>query len=138
MKKTTEEINAMKIKYAGIPDHCLPLTRKKKTPANELAFQIIQHVKSVGGQCYRINSQGQFDPRTKTWRKSGMKKGLSDLQAIVLGRFIAIEVKIGRDRQSEEQKKREAEIKQAGAFYIIAKDIEQFKKDLHTIIDQIK
>jgi hypothetical protein len=138
MKKTSEEIEAMKQKYPALPEYALPITRKKRTPANELAYQIINHVQSLSGQCYRINSQGQYDVKLKMWRKSGSTNGLADLQAIILGRYVAIEIKIGRDTQSEVQKKRDSEIKASGGYYLIAKDIEQFKSDLNQIINNIK
>ena len=138
MKKSSKEIELMKRKYPSVPDFALPITRKKRSPANELAYLIIQHIQSLSGQCYRINSQGQWDHRLNKFRSSGSTKGLADLQAIIQGRFIAIEIKIGKDKQSYIQKKRENEITASGGNYIIVKNIEQFKIDLETIINQIQ
>ncbi|MBO9699256.1 MAG: VRR-NUC domain-containing protein [Sporocytophaga sp.] len=138
MKKTKEEIEYLINKYPSVPKWGIPTTRKKKSPANELTYQIIKYVQSLGGQAYRINSQGQYDPRTKKWRYSGMKKGLADIQIILLGRFIGVEIKIGKDRQSEHQKARQEEIIKSGGYYLIAKDFEAFKTDLQTIINEIQ
>lgn len=137
-KKTEEELELFRRKHPGFPEHAIPKTRPKRSPANELAHLINVHVQLLGGACYRINSQGQYDPKLKKWRQSGMVKGLADLTVIYLGRHIAVEIKIGKDKMSEHQKSREAEIKASGGYYMIAKDIDQFKADFKTIVDQIK
>jgi Holliday junction resolvase len=56
-----------------------------------------------------------------------MKKGIPDVIGIYKGRFIGVEVKIGADRQSDDQKLREQEIVKAGGLYYIAKDFDSFK-----------
>lgn len=138
MKRPQNEIDQLKANYPNVPEHALPTTRKKRTPANELTYLIIKYVQSLGGQAYRINSGGTFDPRLKKFRYSNMKKGLADIQAIIKGRFIAIEIKIGKDRLSVHQKARRDEIIASGGFFIVAKDFETFKTDLQTIINEIK
>jgi len=70
---------------------------------------------------------GVWDAKLGKFRTSGTKKGIPDIIGIYKGRFISIEIKIGSDRQSEEQKEREEEIKEAGGQYWIAKDFDKFK-----------
>ena len=53
-------------------------------------------------------------------------KGTADISAIIKGRSVKIEVKIGRDRQSEAQKKYEESVNKAGGQYWIAKDFDGF------------
>lgn len=48
--------------------------------------------------------------------------GFPDLVGIYMGIFIGIEIKVGKDRQSEDQKAMEATIKKAGGVYLIVKD----------------
>lgn len=101
---------------------------KKQSPANALTDSICKYIKLNSGIAYRVNSQGQYDAKLGRWRKSGMKKGLPDIIAIYNGLFVGIEVKIGRDKQSEDQKLREEEIEKAGGVYYIAKEFDSFKE----------
>ena len=55
-----------------------------------------------------------------------MTKGTADISATIKSLSVKIEVKIGNDRQSEEQKQYEQSIKNAGGYYFIAKDFESF------------
>jgi hypothetical protein len=66
-----------------------------------------------------IQGKRTFIPSTGT-------KGSADISAIVYGIAISIEVKVGRDRQSEYQKKYEDAINKAGGFYFIAHDEDDF------------
>lgn len=64
------------------------------------------------GSVKRIQSSGQ--------------NGKSDVSATVLGRSVKIEVKIGKDRQSEAQKEYQRQIEDAKGYYLIVKDFETF------------
>ena len=62
-----------------------------------------------------------------------MTKGTADISATIpiyaackIGLSVKIEVKIGKDRQSEDQKKYEKSIINAGGVYYIAKDFNSF------------
>ena len=96
-----------------------------------------------GGQCERVANQGKYvDQRqtyidvlghTKTigrgkWIQGQGSKGSSDLHAVIRGRAVKIEVKIGRDKQSPDQKKYQEAIEASGGIYYIAKDFESFYK----------
>jgi hypothetical protein len=120
-------LQAHREKYPNFPEACrvFPSAWKPST-ANGLSTMIIAYIKLTGGQAYRINCQGQYDAKLKKWRYSGMRRGLPDIQAVINGRFIGIEVKIGTDRQSEHQKKIQAEIIQAGGLYLIITSFDQF------------
>ena len=103
------------------------LKKKKQSPANALTDAVIKYIKLNGGIAYRINNMGVWDAKLGKFRTSGTKKGIPDIIGIYKGNFISIEIKIGSDRQSEDQKEREAEIKEAGGEYWIAKDFDKFK-----------
>ena len=131
----------LKAKYPNVPEHCLPVLNraKKQSPANKLTDEIIRYLKAIGGIGYRINVQGQWDSKLQKWRPSGMMRGISDILGVVpskysgKGLFIAIEIKSGRDHQSEYQKLREREIIKAGGIYLIAKTYNQFINDMNSI-----
>lgn len=82
---------------------------------------------------YRINNVGVWDERKQVHRKGNTERGLPDIIAVIRGRFVAIEVKAGRDKQSEYQRARQFEIEKAGGAYLIVRDtndILQFMQDL--------
>jgi hypothetical protein len=55
---------------------------------------------------------------------------MEDIQAIINGRLIAIEVKSPTDRISPDQLKRKAALEADGGVYIIAESFEQLQHDL--------
>jgi len=58
--------------------------------------------------------------------KIDRSKGTADISATIKGRSVKIEVKIGKDRQSEAQKQYQAKVEQSGGIYFIAKDFSAF------------
>ena len=118
--------------------------KKKKTkqsPANALTDAIIKYVRLCGGAAARVNVMGIYDQSTGKYRTSGSTKGYEDVDTTLpvtisglrVGLKVAVEVKIGKDRQSEDQKLRQQEVTDAGGVYIIAKTFDQFKKDFDEI-----
>ena len=109
--------------------------------ANGLTKCIIQYVRLRGGQAERINTMGRPIDRRKVyqdavgltrsigsieWVKGTGTNGSADISATIAGKSVKIEVKIGADRQSEAQKKYQADIERAGGLYVIAKDFTSF------------
>jgi len=56
------------------------------------------------------------------------RKGLADVMATYNGLSLHIEVKMGSDRQSEEQKKVEDDVIRSGGHYFLAWNFTEFKK----------
>ncbi|MCR4307819.1 MAG: hypothetical protein NUV80_04600 [Candidatus Berkelbacteria bacterium] len=96
--------------------------------ANELTNQVIDHIYRAGGYAWRATSVGVFDTKRMHFRASA-KKGVSDILACFKGRLFAIEIKIGTDRLSEEQRGFMKNIEHAGGVAIVAFDFEQFKME---------
>lgn len=109
--------------------------------ANGLTKCIIAYIKYKGGQAERINTTGiPLDTRrtvtdvlgrTRTigsvqWRTSGATVGSADISATIKGRSVKIEVKAGRDRMSEAQRKYQHDIEAAGGYYYIARNFTDF------------
>lgn len=91
--------------------------------SNELTREIIKFIYPKYGFAWRQNSQGVI---TAQGFRTGAKKGVADILACVSGRFIAIEIKIGKDRLSDEQIGFMKNIKFAGGIAIIILSWEDF------------
>ena len=95
--------------------------------ASKLTNEIIDFIYRNDGYAFRASSVGIFDQKAGKYR-SAAKKGVSDILACRKGKFIAIEVKIGKDRLSLEQEGFLQNITTAGGDSYVAKDFEQFKE----------
>jgi len=93
--------------------------------ATELTNKIIDHIYRAGGYAWRASSTGVYDTQKQAFRTSA-KKGVSDVLACFRGRLIAVEVKIGKDRLSDEQKGFIRNIEHADGRAMVATDYEQF------------
>ena len=102
--------------------------------ANELTNQIIDHIYRAGGYAWRSTSVGVFDTKRMHFRASA-KKGVSDVLACFRGELIAIEIKIGKDRLSDEQEGFMRNIQAAGGSAVIARTFEQFKEEWDIIAE---
>lgn len=125
-RMTPQEIAEEQARISGYFGRPNP-NKKKQSPANALTDAVITYIKLKGGIAYRINNMGVYDAKLGKFRTSGTKKGIPDIIGIQQGRFIGVEIKIGKDRQSDDQKLREQEIIKAGGYYYIAKEFDSFK-----------
>lgn len=114
----------------------------KVTTANGLTKAIINFLTWKGFYANRINTQGQVRihkiPRWSgageslvhsdqvRFNKSTTKRGTPDISAIIHGRAVWIEVKIGRDRMSEQQLEQQSHIEEAGGIFYIATNMDDF------------
>ena len=109
--------------------------------ANGLTQCIIQYIRLMGGQAERISSSGRrIDQKTtfedvtgrsrtigsSNWIPGTGTNGTADVSATIAARSVKIEVKIGRDVQSQAQKQYQQAIEKAGGLYVIAKDFAGF------------
>ena len=125
------ELDEFKRKYPNVPSHAIPTSKAKKSPANQLTADIVKWITLKGGWATRINIisrkvNGLFVPSTT-------ETGTPDIIGCLNGKFFSVEVKIGKDRQSEEQKNVQNKIERAKGFYFIAKDFDQFMKHYATL-----
>ncbi len=113
----------------------------KPTDANGLTRCVIDWIKFSGGQAERISVTGRMVDGTKkytdvmgysrivgsvSYQKSSMTKGSADISATIRGRSVKIEIKIGRDRQSDAQKEYESAVRKAGGVYLIVHTLDEF------------
>jgi hypothetical protein len=107
----------------------IPMPSREDSTANGLTRCIIDFIKLRGGQAERVSIMGRPIKQANgnyMFGKSHMTKGTADISATICGRSVKIEVKIGADRQSDAQRKYQADIERAGGMYYIAKDFESF------------
>jgi len=113
----------------------------KPSTANGLTRCVIDWIKFNGGQAERISVTGRMVDNTKvvsdvmghrrivgsvSYQKSSMTKGSADISAIINGRSVKIEIKIGRDRQSDAQRAYQNAVEKAGGTYLIVKTLDEF------------
>lgn len=98
-----------------------------KETANGITSAIVRVV-NMRPRCvaYRVNNVGVWDAAKGVHRGGNTEKGLPDIWCCIDGRFVVIEVKAGKDRQSEEQKHRQFEIERAGGVYLLIRSKDEF------------
>jgi hypothetical protein len=132
------------------PDY-VPKTVYTDKTANGLTKCIVHWLNLNGWQAERISTTGRYIDNSKivtdvlgNRKKIGSGKyikgsgtnGSADISATIKGRSIKIEVKIGKDRQSDAQKKYQEMIEKAGGVYFIATDFDEFMMFYKGIIEQ--
>jgi hypothetical protein len=139
--KELEEMafEAKKRKHPTVP--YLSRDKFRDDTANGLTMCILKHIRLFGGQAERISTTGRLIDRSSIVsdvlghrRKIGGlqyipttgTKGSADISATIKSLSVKIEVKIGKDRQSEAQKQYQNSIEKSGGFYCIAKDFASF------------
>ena len=128
-------------KYTAFPAYAMPKSNYTDTTANGLTKCIKDFLNFSGHQAERISTMGRVinnkkkvtDVLGRTYEVGSSKYipgtgtvGSADLSAVIQGRAVKIEVKIGKDKQSEAQREYQQHIEAAGGVYIIAKDFDGF------------
>ncbi|MDZ4205446.1 MAG: hypothetical protein U1C46_11600 [Bacteroidales bacterium] len=141
-------INHHRIRYPNTPEHARTTHNYTDKTANGLTRCIIDYLRFNGHQAERINTTGTYRMnktkytdvigRQRTiqegfWTPSGVTKGSADISATINGRSVKIEIKIGRDRLSPEQKHYRQTIERAGGTYLIASSFQQFLDQYHQL-----
>jgi hypothetical protein len=144
---------AMLESYPNVPKYALSAPKYEDKTANGLTKCIIEFLQLSNHQAERINTMGRpidnrkqvtdVIGRTKTigsmtWGKSTATKGSADISATIQGRSVKIEVKIGKDRQSEDQKVYQNNIEKSGGQYWIAKNFDDFIKKYDDFLETLK
>ena len=109
----------------------------KPESANRITANILRIVNLQPSCCAaRINTVGVWDAAKGVHRKGGSTKGVEDIICIVMGRYVGIEVKAGKDRHSEDQKKRQFEVERAGGTYLLVRSTDDFIEQFNQLISQ--
>lgn len=144
-------LEAKRKKYSQFPNYDLSILtpyQYKQNSANAITRCIIDYIKYLGGQAERISTTGRYIDESKIvtdvvgitkrigsgrWVPGTGRKGSADISATINGKSVKIEVKYGKDKQSEYQKDYQYEIERAGGVYLIARNFDQIKP----VIDEL-
>jgi len=133
-----------------MPKEYVPKTVFNDNTANSLTKAIVTWINLNGYQAERISTTGRYIDNSKIvtdvlgnkkrigsgkYIKGSGTNGSADISATIKGRSIKIEVKIGKDRQSDAQKEYQAMIERAGGIYFIAKDFDEFMMFYKSIVE---
>src|SRR6267154_3668958 len=130
-------------KYGHVPAHCRANHQFKENSANELTKSVLAWLEFKGIHAFRQSSEGRYlAPKTvknvigrtvtlgqgKYIPRSKGAKGSADITATLppLGRRCEIEIKYGKDRQSDVQKEFQKEVESMGGIYIIVRTWDGF------------
>lgn len=114
-------------KYPHHTDATFAPRKFRDDSANRLTDCIVKYITLEGGFASRINSTGIFRPKLGKFTSGTQKKGIADVLATFKGLSLHIEVKHGRDVQSDAQRKIESEVRRSGGLYYIARNFTDFK-----------
>ena len=101
-----------------------------KTIYNETALrnQILDYLSYKGIMAWLNNTSGNFNLRTQSYYKNPrLKLGVADILAVLPpnGRLLAIEAKVGKNKQTETQKQFQQEIEANGGIYLLVYDVDE-------------
>ena len=128
-------------RFPDVPDYILVSEKYRDDSANGLTRCVIAYIQLLGGQAERINTMGRPIDQRKTftdvlghthqvgsvkWIPGTSTRGSADISATIQGRSVKIEIKFGKDRQSEAQRKYAREVEAAGGIYYVCKDFNSF------------
>jgi len=133
VKQLEQDYHIWKYKDSVIPDNCRFITKFRDDTANELTKCLQAWSKINGAHFQRVNTTGLYDAKLKRFRRSGATKGVTDTMIVFRGKTLNIEIKIGRDRQSNDQKKIQASIEKAGGIYWIVKMYDDFINKINAL-----
>jgi len=135
-----------KARHPNYPDHLtLPMRTYKLNTANGLTQAVIAWVKAHGYQAERVNTMGRMVDNTQVvtdamgfkrrigsieWQKGTGTKGSADIHCSIplkgsngFAVSVKIEIKVGKDRLSEAQKKYGEQMQLAGGVYLVVHDL---------------
>lgn len=125
----------------SVPHHAVPRVRYNDKNANDLTKCIVDFLHLSGCQAERISVEGRTIDTRKRYVdaigrvrmignvkriRSSAKVGSADISAIIDGRSVKIEVKIGKDRQSAKQREYQKSVESAGGVYLIIRSFQEF------------
>ena len=133
----SESLKAFELEYDSwwyskhpLPENARFAHKFSDAKANELTKAILAWFKVKGCFAARVNTQGNYNAVLGKWIRSGATAGMADITAVVAGRHLSVEVKVGKDTVRESQLRVKAQIESAGGVYIIVRSFEDFVTQL--------
>ena len=149
LQQLTELDWQIRCSESRMPPEYIVRTKFTDRTANGLTKAIVKWINLNGYQAERISTSGRWVDNSKVvtdvlgnqkkigsgkYIKGSGTKGSADISATIKGKSIKIEVKIGKDRQSEAQIEYQKAIERAGGIYFIAKDFDSFYEFYTTLV----
>ena len=137
-KAVQKRITELQTDERGVPFEVVkqPLVSKSVTDTNGITKLILDYLRYVYGSksVRRISSEGKWRQGIGYIRSEN--KGMSDIEGIVNGKFLSLELKIGKDTIRESQLKRKREIENDEGIYYLCKwiDFETFQAEIQNLI----
>ena len=131
-KAVQKRITELQTDERGVPLEVIKqqLISKSVHDTNGITKLILDYLRYVYGSSSirRISSEGKY--RKGIGFIPSSNKGMSDIEGIIYGKFLSLEVKVGKDTIRESQLKRKAEIEKDGGIYYLCKwiDFEHFQR----------
>ncbi|OJW74282.1 VRR-NUC domain-containing protein [Spirosoma sp. 48-14] len=113
-------------KYPNVPASRIPRSKYTDRTANGLTTCVMAWLQLNGHFCARINTGGIYDEKLGKYRPSGATLGVPDIIACIRGRFVGLEIKIGADKLSQQQKDVARQIESSLGFFVVVYSFEQF------------
>lgn len=135
-------IDRSRVTHPNLPEAVRVPGKYNDKTANGLTKCIVAYITFMGGFATRVSTTGQMRPTGKTevfagklkWVYGTTKRGTPDILCVLNGKQLAIEVKIGKDKQSPAQIEVEKQINAAGGHYWIARDFQSFYEWINTLL----
>ena len=137
-KAVQKRISEVQIDERGVPLEVIKqkLITKEIHDTNGITKLILDYLRYVYGSSSirRISSEGKY--RKGIGFIPSSNKGMSDIEGIIYGKFLSLEVKVGKDTIRESQLKRKSEIEKDGGIYYLCKwiDFEHFQREIQELI----
>jgi hypothetical protein len=97
--------------------------------ANRITKNVLQRIcNQPRGWAYRNNTTGIWDAEKQVYRKNAGQNGIPDVVGVVRGFFLAVEVKAGKDRQTDVQRICQQDIECARGVYFLVRSTDEFLK----------
>ncbi|RSK50083.1 VRR-NUC domain-containing protein [Hymenobacter rigui] len=116
------------------PDTSAKPKKKRNTgPTNSLTTAIINWLQLQRCKAWRQNNAPVYDPARGCFRKGSTVDGISDVMGYhrPTGRVLAVEVKVGKDALSDEQREFLEEVRAAGGFACEGRSLEQVQREFN-------
>lgn len=98
----------------------------------DIQLHILKYLASIGAYCGKTKTTGIFDPRRRCFRTDPyLFRGYPDISGFHNRKMFFVEVKAGKNKQSNEQKMFEQYCDEAGITYILAYCLEDVTKVLY-------
>ena len=149
LQQLTELDWQIRCSESRMPPEYIVRTKYTDKTANGLTKAIVKWINLNGYQAERISTSGRWVDNSKVvtdvlgnrkkigsgkYIKGSGTKGSADISATIKGKSIKIEVKIGKDKQSEAQIEYQKAIERAGGIYFIAKNFDSFYEFYTTLV----